>query len=102
MVPLVFQVAPGQPFGCVPVAITYEPLDGISHEALAPAACVNDRRRKRCEHFRLVLGKQLHHRLSTLGAADQEFVAHGFDASPTAWARCKSATASIRRPPPPR
>src|SRR5262249_7464867 len=78
MVPLVFQVAPGKPFGRFPVAITLEPLDGLSREALPPPA--SDRRRKRREHFRLVLGKQLHHRLSTLGAADQQLLAHGFDA----------------------
>src|SRR6516165_6183603 len=77
MVPLGFQVAPGQPFGCVPVAITYEPLDGLSREALAPPG--SDRRRKRCEHFRLMLGKQLHHRLSALRPANHEFVADSLD-----------------------
>src|SRR6516165_7156755 len=34
-----FQVAPGQPFRCAPVAIPYEPLDGLSREALAPPGC---------------------------------------------------------------
>jgi len=34
-----FQVAPGQPFRCAPVAIPYEPLDGLSREALTPPGC---------------------------------------------------------------
>jgi hypothetical protein len=76
---LVFQVAPGKPLGRFPVAITYEPLDGLSREALAPPACVNDRRRKHREHFRLVLGKQLYYRLSTLGPTNPKLVASSLD-----------------------
>jgi len=39
------------------------------------------RRSGKCrQHLGFVLCKEFHHRLSTLGAADEELVAHGFDA----------------------
>jgi hypothetical protein len=35
---------------------------------------------KHRQHLGFVLREESHHRLSTLGASDQQLVAHGFDA----------------------
>jgi hypothetical protein len=93
-VPLVFQVAPGKPFGRFPVAITVVPLSDPGPEPVVPSAgfsCIylltltvafghRRARGKRREHLRLVLRKEFDYCLSALRTADKELVADKLDA----------------------